>query len=214
MDALQGMQHVLRSRPSQFPTLQNAIEWSVRSGQTKNLEAARVSMPGQLKNIETGQTSTCDINLNKPIMQSSDVQPNIESLSGIEKIDEEDEAQMEDKAFKKPPPPDPLGPCYRWRTDLFKSEPFWKGWFEGLSSLFLNCSIHAKLLLLAGIDRLDRALTIGQMQGKFQMQVLPQCGHAVHEDVPDKVAEAIATFMIRNKFTQATSDFERTFPSC
>ena len=23
--------------------------------------------------------------------------------------------------------------------------------------------------------------------GKFQMQVLPQCGHAVHEDVPDKV---------------------------
>ncbi len=23
--------------------------------------------------------------------------------------------------------------------------------------------------------------------GKFQMQVLPQCGHAVHEDSPDKV---------------------------
>lgn len=23
--------------------------------------------------------------------------------------------------------------------------------------------------------------------GKFQMQVLPQCGHTVHEDVPDKV---------------------------
>lgn len=25
--------------------------------------------------------------------------------------------------------------------------------------------------------------------GKFQMQVLPQCGHAVHEDVPDKVSK-------------------------
>lgn len=24
--------------------------------------------------------------------------------------------------------------------------------------------------------------------GKFQMQVLPQCGHAVHEDAPDKVS--------------------------
>ena len=35
-----------------------------------------------------------------------------------------------------------------------------------------------------GVDRLDRDLTIGQMQGKFQMQVLPQCGHAVHEDQP------------------------------
>ena len=38
-----------------------------------------------------------------------------------------------------------------------------------------------------GVDRLDRDLTIGQMQGKFQMQVLPQCGHAVHEDQPHKV---------------------------
>lgn len=25
------------------------------------------------------------------------------------------------------------------------------------------------------------------LTGKFQMQVLPQCGHAVHEDSPDKV---------------------------
>ena len=69
----------------------------------------------------------------------------------------------------------------------------------------------------AGVDRLDKELTIGQMQGegirtyqciynnnyyhllvavymdyylcvgKFQMQILTGCGHAVHEDVPDKV---------------------------
>lgn len=45
--------------------------------------------------------------------------------------------------------------------------------------------------------------------GKFQMQVLPACGHAVHEDVPDKVAEAIATFMVRHKFVEPTSDFPR-----
>lgn len=38
-----------------------------------------------------------------------------------------------------------------------------------------------KLLLLASIDGLDRALTVGQMQGKFQLQVLARCGHAVHE---------------------------------
>lgn len=25
------------------------------------------------------------------------------------------------------------------------------------------------------------------LTGKFQMQVLPQCGHAVHEDAPEKV---------------------------
>ena len=52
------------------------------------------------------------------------------------------------------------------------------------------------MLLLAGIDRLDRDLTAGQMQGKFQMQVLPQAGHAVHEDVPDGMAEVLATFLI------------------
>lgn len=27
--------------------------------------------------------------------------------------------------------------------------------------------------------------------GKFQMQVLPQCGHAVHEDAPDKVSPGL-----------------------
>lgn len=35
------------------------------------------------------------------------------------------------------------------------------------------------------------------------MQVLPQCGHAVHEDVPDKVAEVVATFLLRNRLTTA-----------
>lgn len=46
-------------------------------------------------------------------------------------------------------------------------------------------------------------IKVGQMQGKFQMQVLPLCGHAVHEDSPDHVADALANFMIRYKFTHA-----------
>lgn len=97
---------------------------------------------------------------------------------------------------------------YKWRIDLSKTECHWPGWFKGLSSLFLNCSVP-KLLILAGIDTLDRELTVGQMQGKFQMQVLPQCGHAVHEDVPEKVAEILASFMVRFKFAESTSDFHR-----
>ena len=40
------------------------------------------------------------------------------------------------------------------------------------------------------------------MQGKFQMQVLPQAGHAVHEDVSDRMAEVLATFLTRNKFAK------------
>lgn len=71
-----------------------------------------------------------------------------------------------------------------------------------------------KLLILASIDGLDRTLTVGQMQGKFQLQVLARCGHAVHEDRPHEVAEVIAAYMIRNKFTDATADFARHMPCC
>lgn len=39
------------------------------------------------------------------------------------------------------------------------------------------------MLLLAGTDRLDKELTIAQMQGKFQLVLLPSCGHAIQEDV-------------------------------
>ena len=102
---------------------------------------------------------------------------------------------------------------YLWRIDLAKTEPYWRGWFSGMSQLFLGCNVP-KLLLLAGVDRLDKDLTIGQMQGKFQMQVLPQSGHAVHEDAPDKVAESVANFLVRNKFADPTADFHRPFPCC
>ncbi|KAK3045111.1 Protein phosphatase methylesterase 1, partial [Coniosporium uncinatum] len=56
----------------------------------------------------------------------------------------------------------------------------------------------AKLLLLAGTDRLDKPLMIGQMQGKFQMQVFPAAGHFVQEDMPEKTAELVVEFYKRN----------------
>merc|ERR1719431_789809 len=54
----------------------------------------------------------------------------------------------------------------RWAANLLDSAPHWEGWFSGLSDRFLSLGA-AKLLLLAGVDRLDTALTVGQMQGKF-----------------------------------------------
>ncbi len=53
---------------------------------------------------------------------------------------------------------------YVWRIDLAKTEPFWQGWFTGLSKLFLSTTVP-KVLLLAGVDRLDKELSIGHMQG-------------------------------------------------
>lgn len=107
----------------------------------------------------------------------------------------------------------PVDKKYAWRIDLSKSEQYWSGWFENLSQKFLDLRVP-KLLLLASIDGLDRTLTVGQMQGKFQLQVLARCGHAVHEDRPHEVAEVIGAYMIRNKFANASSDFTRHMPCC
>lgn len=54
---------------------------------------------------------------------------------------------------------------WKWRTDLAATEPFWSDWFVGLSKKFLEAR-GGKLLILAGTDRLDKELTIGQMQGE------------------------------------------------
>ena len=207
IDALASMQSFLRSRPSSFSSISQAVEWCVRSGQIHNIQSAKVSVPGQIKNIETNKLATHDIDS----LSHSSCESNTETVILREDIIQEEEP------VNMPPPPPPTATAairkYVWRIDLSKTEKHWFGWFKGLSTAFLNVSVP-KVLLLAGVDRLDRELTLGQMQGKFQMQVLPACGHAVHEDVPDKVAEAIATFMVRQKFAEPASDFPRTFPAC
>jgi hypothetical protein len=58
---------------------------------------------------------------------------------------------------------DPSRP-WVWRTNLANTKHFWEGWFVGLSKKFLEAK-GGKLLLLAGTDRLDKELMIGQMQG-------------------------------------------------
>ncbi|CAB3402115.1 unnamed protein product [Caenorhabditis bovis] len=101
---------------------------------------------------------------------------------------------------------------YAWRIELADTEPYWKGWFEGLSAKFLMCTAP-KLLALAGVDRLDRELTIGQMQGKFQTCVLPKVGHCVHEDSPDRLADELARFATRYRFARATPAFLTASPT-
>ena len=72
--------------------------------------------------------------------------------------------------------------------------------------------------MLAGTDRLDKELMIGQMQGRFQMVVVPGVGHMLHEvccmlewetasttdvccgqDDPTRVAEILVEFWKRNE---------------
>ena len=55
------------------------------------------------------------------------------------------------------------------------------------------------MLLLAGTDRLDKELMIGQMQGKYQLQVFPDAGHFIQEDLPAKTAGVLVDFWRRNE---------------
>ncbi|XP_024988269.1 protein phosphatase methylesterase 1 [Cynara cardunculus var. scolymus] len=143
MASLMHMQKILSNRMQYFSTLEKAIEWNVRGGSLRNIESARISIPGTLKY---------------------------------------DDSQM----------------CYCHRARLQETEQYWRGWYEGLSEKFLSSPVP-KLLLLAGTDRLDRALTIGQMQGKFQMVVVRHTGHAIQEDVPEEFASLILNFIARNR---------------
>lgn len=65
--------------------------------------------------------------------------------------------------YEEAEPTDPSRP-WVWRTNLSATKPFWENWFIGLSRKFLDAR-GGKLLLLAGTDRLDKELMIGQMQG-------------------------------------------------
>ncbi|XP_071847206.1 protein phosphatase methylesterase 1-like isoform X2 [Apostichopus japonicus] len=198
LEALQSMQSFLKGRPKQFQSIEYAIEWVTRTGQIKNLESARVSMIGQLQPMDQNEMA-----------EGSSPEAGTSMDGTITEEGEEAAGETENHAADTETVQQP----YTWRVDLSKTEPYWKGWFQGMSNLFLSVPVP-KMLLLAGVDRLDKDLAIGHMQGKFQMQVLSNCGHTMQEDQPQKVAEAIATFLLRHKMTEALSGFERLFPSC
>ncbi|KAJ8943428.1 hypothetical protein NQ318_020679 [Aromia moschata] len=202
-----------------------------KGGQTHNLEAARVSMPGQIVNMKTGKLAAneCDnIDLQSIELTASSHRELIASpytLTEVaEEVDEKEEIvvnllyQKSQKTdiFKTPnnPKPEDDGPQYAWRIDLSKTEPFWTGWFKGLSQKFLDIRIP-KLLLLANIHGLDTTLTVGQMQGKFQMQVLARSGHAIHEDQPHNVAEIVSGYLVKQKLAEPKSAYVHpTMPAC
>ncbi|KAI9284343.1 Alpha/Beta hydrolase protein [Umbelopsis sp. AD052] len=87
---------------------------------------------------------------------------------------------------------------YVWHTNLAATQQFWQGWFQDLSDKFLKARA-AKFLVLAGTDRLDKTLMIGSMQGKFQMEIFVESGHAIHEDQPNRLAQCLVEFWKRNK---------------
>ena len=92
---------------------------------------------------------------------------------------------------------DPENPgTFLWRTNLGASSEYWPGWYDNMSARFLAVPVQ-KMLMLAGMDRLDTPLMVGQMQGKYQLAILPQCGHQLQEEAPVQVAAKFDAFASR-----------------
>ncbi|KAI5207769.1 protein phosphatase methylesterase [Aureobasidium subglaciale] len=140
IEALLHMKTYLASRPASFASVDQAINWHIRSRTIRDLESAKASVPSLL--VREGER-------------------------------------------------------WVWRTDLTRTQRWWEDWFTGMSGRFLR-GRAAKSLLLAGTDRLDKELMVGQMQGKFQLTVIPEAGHFIQEDVPEKTAHLMIEFFKRN----------------
>ncbi|KAA1136972.1 putative carboxyl methyl esterase [Puccinia graminis f. sp. tritici] len=190
LSALISMMPLINSRPSSFSSQAECIKYHLDSHTIRNLASARISVPSLIRKATSNTTTTASV------------------------PDPGDEASAE-------------GDRFEWITDLRSSQPYWEGlsslscssnplskktsdvlrlkalnhllsgWYRGLSSKFLSQKT-ARLLVLAGTDRLDKELMIGQMQGKYQLSVLPNVGHCVHEDDPEKLASLLIGFAERN----------------
>lgn len=97
------------------------------------------------------------------------------------------------------------GDKYVWKTNLLGSKDYWKEWFTGMNKCFLGVELP-KILVIASNDRMDKELTIAQMQGKFKLVSLLDVGHTIQEDAPDELAEKfkdfIDVFKIQSKYNE------------
>ncbi|KAK0556469.1 Protein phosphatase methylesterase 1 [Tilletia horrida] len=180
LDALEGMTAIVKAQPTGFASVEDAIRWHVDTGVLMNVESARRSVPSLV--------------VPNPAFR--------EDGSGDRDDGEEEEEVLQGEAegtLLSTPVPSSQHKLV-WKADLLSTAPYWRGWFEGMSQRFLTAR-SARLLLLAGTDRLDKDLMIGQMQGKYQLVVFPEVGHCLHEDAPERTAQVLVEFWRRNQLS-------------
>ncbi|KAI0484902.1 protein phosphatase methylesterase 1 [Xylariaceae sp. FL0804] len=198
VEALQHMHTYLSTRPHGFASVEAAVDWHVRSRTVRNAASARVSVPSLLVNRQQQEQK----HQQKKDYDGGGSTTTVTTTTAERKGEEEERDGGSGAAgggegggggggVGGDPRP------WKWRTDLARTQPYWEDWFVGLSRKFLEAR-GGKLLLLAGTDRLDTELMIGQMQGKYALQVFPEAGHFIHEDMPEKTAVALVDFHRRN----------------
>ena len=97
---------------------------------------------------------------------------------------------------------------YELTTEAYLKFTFmYIGWFKGLTQSFLSIRIP-KLLLIAEKERMDKELTIAQMQGKFKLVVLQGVGHVMQEDDPVNTALNLHSLIDKFKIPVSIEDLE------
>lgn len=174
MSALPGMKSIVLSRPKGFESIEDAIKWHLETGEIRNENSARRSVGSLIRK----RTSEDDDREGKEFGTTSNQEDGMGGLIEEEEEAEEMEELNEDSNSMPPPSTSSINQAspitrtrikrypFLWRADLLATAPFWSEWFMGLSNKFLQAKT-ARLLLLAGTDRLDKELMIGQMQGEI-----------------------------------------------
>lgn len=124
LEALSSMNALLAGRPKAFRSLAHAIEWSVRSGQTRNIESARVSMPGQLRPMSLDEAHSSGARPNPPADadRSGSIAEHDDAAAPVVA------AAAAATAATEPRPASQLeGTGFTWRTNLLDTQPYWKG---------------------------------------------------------------------------------------
>ena len=85
------------------------------------------------------------------------------------------------------------------------SKKYWNDWFIGLTKSLLSINVP-KNLMFADIERMDKDLSIVQIQGKYKLSILRNVGHIMHEDVTDKVMGVIDDFIHTFRITPQLSE--------
>ncbi|KAF3705907.1 Protein phosphatase methylesterase 1 [Channa argus] len=166
MDALNSMQNFLRSRPKTFKSLENAIEWSVKSGQIRNIESARVSMGGQVKGCEE-PTST-------PAGVSNSIEEGKEDKWEVSDAEKSNVAQKEKRWQHN----------NKWSAltyigHLSRSMQCPDGHFRIMNIFFVKCRV-ALFHLLCGITGEQKKIDIFRMTCPFGISIPPEFGHRLH----------------------------------
>lgn len=172
--ALPRTRDAVAAMPSRFQSVEDAVGWTLEAGMLRLRAAAELSVPHALR-------------------------PCAASAVGLGVVDSE--------AHR-----DTVTLAVEWTAARFMAEsaPCWEGWYTGLTAAFL-ASTPPKLLLLAdpesltggGGGGLDAPLIAALRQGRFQLGIVTGAGHVLHEDAPDKVAEALLGFLSRHGLTAA-----------